>query len=324
MNANSSVSATSNDTLTATSFGLVAVLLWSTLAVVNTQTGAVPPFQLVAMSFAISTVVGFGWAKVTGERLSDLGLIGPSYWLVGVTSLLGYHAAYFSALQTAPVVEANLINYLWPLLIVVFSTALPLDRGGHRLRWWHVVGALMGFAGITVILIGDRSVGSLGSGATLGYVAALAAALIWSAYSVVSRLFKAVPSVAIMGTSALTAVGAAIISALYEAPVWPADGSAWLAIAAQGLGPVGLAFYLWDRAVKHGHIRVVGIVSYLTPLLSTCLLIATGSATATVSIWFAALLITLGAMIGSAEVWMRQSTSRADQNLIDGVEGSHK
>ncbi len=310
MSATSNTRTNTTDTLTATGLGLVAVLLWSTLAVVNTQIGAIPPFQLVAMSFAISTLVGLGWAKVTGERLADLTSIPAAYWMVGVASLLGYHAAYFSALQTAPVVEANLINYLWPLLIVVFSTALPLDRGGHRLRWWHVVGALMGFAGIAMILIGDRGFGSLGRGAASGYLAALAAALIWSTYSVVSRLFKAVPSVAIMGTSTLTAIGAAIISAGYEAPVWPSDGLAWLAIAGQGLGPVGLAFYLWDRAVKHGHIRVVGIVSYLTPLLSTCLLIATGSAAATTSIWFAALLFTLGAVIGSAEVWMRPSGSK--------------
>jgi drug/metabolite transporter (DMT)-like permease len=43
-----------------------------------------------------------------------------------------------------------------------------------------------------------------------------------------------------------------------------------------GLGPMGAAFYLWDRALKDGDPRVVGTLAYLTPLLSTVLVATFG------------------------------------------------
>jgi len=92
---------------TATAFGLVAVVLWSSLATITTTLNAIPPFQLVAMSFALASVAGFLWAAATGENLSALAGVPRGYWLLGAYGLFGYHAAYFFALQHAPPIEAN-------------------------------------------------------------------------------------------------------------------------------------------------------------------------------------------------------------------------
>ncbi len=290
--------------LTATGSGLVAVLLWSSLATVTASVAAIPPFQLVAMSFALSTVAGLGWAKVTGERLAELRLVPPGYWMLGLYGLFGYHAAYFFALQNAPAVEANLINYLWPLLIVAFSAFLPISSGGRPLRWWHVAGAMLGFSGSALLLAGNAQtpVATATASHAAGYVAALAAAVIWASYSVASRLFAEVPSVAVMGTSAATAMLALVVSLASETWVWPSGAAQWLAILFQGLGPVGLAFYLWDSAMKRGHLRFVGIASYATPLLSTLLLVASGIAEASPLLWLAAILVAAGAAFCGGDV----------------------
>ena len=47
-----------------------------------------------------------------------------------------------------------------------------------------------------------------------------------------------------------------------------------------GLGPLGGAFYLWDKALKLGDARQIGILSYLTPLGSTALLVAVSGSVA--------------------------------------------
>lgn len=288
----------------ATGFGLVAILLWSSLASVAAAVAAIPPFELVALSFTLSTVAGLGWAAVSGERLVALRRVPWSYWLLGVYGLFGYHAAYFYALQNAPAVEANLINYLWPLLIVVLSALLPRAAGGRPLRWWHFAGAMLGFAGTAVIVAGVSGGPSAGGGWSSGYLAAFAAALIWSTYSVASRLHADVPSLAVMGTSAATAVAATATSLATESWVWPSGATQWLAIVFQGLGPVGVAFYLWDRAMKRGHLRLVGIASYATPLLSTLLLVTTGMADASPLLWLAAVLVTIGAALGGGDLWL--------------------
>ena len=42
----------------ATAIGFAAVLLWSLLAVFTAASGAMPPFQLTAITFAIGTLLG--------------------------------------------------------------------------------------------------------------------------------------------------------------------------------------------------------------------------------------------------------------------------
>jgi drug/metabolite transporter (DMT)-like permease len=137
------------------------------------------------------------------------------------------------------------------------------------------------------------------AGQTLGYVMAVAAALIWASYSVASRLFQGVPSLTVIGSCALSAVGAAVLHLVLETTVWPATATAWAAVVALGLGPVGLAFYLWDAGMKHGNVQVLGTLAYATPLLSTLLMTSLGLSAASSTIWLAAGLITAGAALAS-------------------------
>lgn len=287
---------------TATLRGLIAVLLWSMLAALTALTAAIPPFELAALCFTIATGVGLAYAVATGERLSALRRVPALSWLLGIYGLLGYHVCYFIALQNAPAMQANLINYAWPLLIVLMSGLLPVRAGGERLRWWHVTGAMLGLAGTASIVAGGATPDNGPNGAIIGYAAAALAALIWSSYSVLSRLFAAVPTVAVTGYCAATAIGAGLGHLLFERTIWPAGAAMWLAIAAQGLGPVGVAFYLWDHGMKHGDIRVLGAAAYCAPILSTLLLTATGSGTADGRLWWAALLTTAGAMLAGQQL----------------------
>jgi drug/metabolite transporter (DMT)-like permease len=287
-----------SSTRKATGLGLVAVLLWAALAALTALAGRIPPFQLAAMTFAIGTLVGVAWARLKGQSLAVLAEVPLASWCLGVYGLLAFHACYFFALQAAPPLEASLIIYLWPLLIVLMSGLLPVTHGGTELRWWHVGGALLGLAGTVLILMGKGGSVDL-SGPAWGYMAAAAAALIWSSYSVASRLFARVPSTAVMGSCGLTAIGALAFHLLLETTVWPGSVTAWVAVLALGLGPVGAAFYLWDEGMKHGDIRLLGVASYTTPLFSTIILAVLGLGAATAIVWLAALLITAGALLAS-------------------------
>ncbi len=111
----------------ATLIGFGAVVLWSLLALLTAATGTVPPFQLAGMAFAIGGGIGaLSWIWRPGAVAS---LRQPAeVWALGIGGLFGYHALYFAALRLAPPAEAGLINYLWPLLIVLFSGLLPGER----------------------------------------------------------------------------------------------------------------------------------------------------------------------------------------------------
>src|SRR6202012_3375824 len=172
----------------------------------------------------------------------------------------------------------------WPLLIVLFSSLLP----GERLAAHHIVGAMLGLAGTVLLFAGNAS---FSAGQIPGLVAAFVAAFVWATYSVLSRRLKSVPTDAVAGFCAVTAVLAALVHPLVETTVGPNPPLQWAAIIGLGVGPVGAAFYAWDIGMKRGDIRVLGAASYATPLLSTAFLILAGYAEASANIALAALLI---------------------------------
>jgi drug/metabolite transporter (DMT)-like permease len=278
---------------TATLIGLTAILMWSLLSVMTVATGAVPSFQLMAMTFAIGAAASFA------IRPRAFFEPGPPWLatLVGVGGLFGYHALYFVALRLAPPAEAGLLNYLWPLLIVLFSSLLP----GERLQAHHVVGALCGFAGTALLLAGNIDLMGTPSQAA-GFMAALAAAFVWAGYSVMSRRLRDVPTDAVASYCANTAFLAFAVHVLTETTVWPQGLLPWLAIIALGIGPVGAAFYAWDIGMKQGDIRVLGAASYATPLLSTAFLILAGFARPSANIALAAALIAGGGLIAAKDM----------------------
>ena len=287
-------------TLGATLIGGSAILMWSTLGLLTAWSGAVPPFQLVAMAFSVAFLLALATWLVRGIPLRSHFAWPFPVWAVGVGGLFGYHFFFFMGLRNAPIVEANLINYLWPLLIVLFSGLLP----GHRLRWWHGAGALLGLGG-AVLLVTDGGRATLGGGSAFGYGMAALAGVTWAAYSVTSRRFAHVPTDAVGAFCGVTALAAAACHLAFETTVWP-EGWQWLAIFGMGLGPVGAAFFVWDVGMKRGHIQVLGAAAYATPLLSTLLLIGFGGGRLSGVIGASCLLIVGGAVLASQDVLRRR------------------
>ncbi len=283
----------------ATLTGLAAVFMWSFLSLLTVASGTMPPFQLAAVTFAIAGMIGMlSWVfrPAAARSLKQP----PAVWALGVGGLFGYHALYFAALRLAPPAEAQLFNYLWPLLIVLLSALLP----DEKLKSHHILGVLLGLAGTLVLIAGMRGV-EIRYEHIVGYLCALGAALAWSVYSVLSRPFKHVPSDAVAGFCLATSALSLLCHLLFEETIWPSSMRQWLAILALGVFPVGLAFYAWDRGVKFGDIRALGAASYAAPLFSTILLVVAGYAEPSWPLGLAAVLISLGGVVAAKDIFSR-------------------
>ncbi|MEO0767382.1 MAG: EamA family transporter [Pseudomonadota bacterium] len=276
----------------ATLVGFIAVLLWGVLALLTVGSAPTPPFLLNAICFAIGGTLGLIWTAVSGG-LGQLRAVPMHVYILGTLGLFGYHALYFTALRLAPAAEASLIAYLWPLLIVLFSSLLP----GERLRTGHVVGALVGFAGAGLIVTGGGA--GFQTEAITGYLIALACALTWSTYSVMSRRFGTVPTASVAIFCMASAALSVPLHLAFETTAWPVGPTGWTSAILLGLGPVGLAFYVWDIGVKRGDIQLLGTASYAAPLLSTLVLIVAGVSSPTWSLALAAALVTAGALLAA-------------------------
>jgi drug/metabolite transporter (DMT)-like permease len=276
--------------LTSILLALTAILIWSTLALFGSQLTHVSPFLVLGVALMLSGA--FSLVRRSAWRIPMTTLV------VGVGGIFGYHFLYFSAMARAPAVEASLINYLWPLLIVLLS---PLVLVGYRLRPRHVFGALLGLAGAGLIATGGHL--SLHFEYLSGYLMMAGAALIWALYSL---LTKRVPHFSTESVAAFCAVSGLLALAFY----WLTGGSLvqvkalsahdWLVIVLCGLGPMGAAFFFWDAALKRGDPRRIGSLAYLTPLLSTLNLVVFARLPLTPVTFVAMLLIITGALVGSS------------------------
>tara|TARA_R110000850_G_scaffold51560_1_gene125182 strand:- start:2580 stop:3458 length:879 start_codon:yes stop_codon:yes gene_type:complete len=287
----------------ATLIGFGAVLLWSLLALFTVGSTPTPPLLLNTLCFSIGGGLGLIWCAATGT-LRTLRAVPARVYAFGILGLFGYHALYFSALRLAPAAEAGLIAYLWPLLIVVFSGLLP----GEKLRGGHIIGAILGFAGAALII--TNGAGSFQAQYLPGYILALCCALTWSGYSLLSRRIGTAPTASVvvfcLGTAALSLP----LHLMFEETLLPTTGLGWASIVGLGMGPVGLAFYVWDIGVKRGDIQILGTSSYLAPLLSTLILVVTGVTPAKPVLFWAAVLITGGALCAARASYGKKGMTR--------------
>ena len=276
----------------ATAVGAASILLWAALAVLTVLARGVPPFELLALSFLVAAVAGTAVLAARGPRALAQLRQPWAPWLTAFCGIFFYHALYFFALTSAPPAQANLINYLWPLLIVLLAAA-----SGAGVRARHVAGALLGLSGTALILLGP-SQPTLDWADLPGYAAAAACAVVWASYSVINRRFRQVPSGMLVGVCAAVAGAGGLCHFALEPTVWPDPGQA-LTLLAIGLGPTGLAFLAWDHATKHGNLPLLGGLSYITPLLSTLALIVAGKASSPALLVLAAVLVIGGAVLAA-------------------------
>jgi drug/metabolite transporter (DMT)-like permease len=269
---------------------LGAIVLWASLAALATSLSDIPPFLLTGIGLVIGSIISL---PLSGFKLS-VWKVPSKTLMVGIYGLFGYHLMLFIALQTAPAVEANLVNYLWPLLIVVLA---PLFSGHLKLGIRHTIAAAAGFTGAAIAIISSGQV--TGQFAfQFGYLFSLAAAVIWATYSLTTTKLRAFPTSAIglFGlVSGLLAIGAHF---LLEDPAI-ISSSDWVLLVILGLGPLGGAFYFWDAALKIGDPRRIGLLAFLTPLLSTTLLLVVSGRQLSWELLLATALIVGGAVLGS-------------------------
>jgi drug/metabolite transporter (DMT)-like permease len=270
-------------------FTLGAIFLWASLASLATLLSNIPPFLLTGIGLVIGALVSLPSLRsgLTPWKIPLKTL------LIGVYGLFGYHFMLFLALQTAPAVEANLVNYLWPLLIVLLS---PIFTKSLSLNFRYVLAAISGFAG-AVLAITSGGSGFGFSSMEVGYFFALAAAVIWATYSLATTKVPRFPTPAI-GLFALVSGVLAIGAHFLFEPAASIRTVDWLLLLVLGVGPLGGAFYLWDAALKIGDPRRIGLLAFLTPLLSTALLVVVSGNSLSWQLLLATGLIVGGALLG--------------------------
>ena len=288
----------------ATLIGATAIFWWSLPPLFISYTTAFPPFLVAAL------ILGFGFLAfvfrwtVTRAPISAYFRQPFRVWVLGFYGISLYLVLFISGLKLAPIAEANLCNYIWPAVVVIFAAFL--DR--QSLRWYQVCGIGLSFLGLFV-LMGVRFGDGFAFHCRLGHVLALAGGIVWGSYSALARKFPHVDSNV---TGVYFGLGLIVLLPLSMATErWPTFTwvNLWPVLACGVCSHFG--YYSWDIGMKKGDMLLLGVASYLTPVLSTLGLLLFGRASSTGSLWLAILLVLAGAVLAGLARFLRP---RADGN----------
>lgn len=276
--------------------GATAVPLWATwplLAALTTT--AMPLFQYLAMIFAAGAAVLLalprsetkaGPARRRGTHLRRSAWSAAMMVAVG---LLVSDILFVLSLRHIPAAEANLILYLWPVMVVLLASALGLAA----LRPHHVAGVTLGLLGAALVIGGN--VGGL---SWVGAGLAAGGGLAWAVF-VVFRAWQGedAPGALPWGL-ALSAALSLVLHLLLEE--WVTPSSAVLAgTLLVGAVPLALGNLAWDHGMRKGDRMLLATLAYATPLVSALLLIAAGLATPTLGLLGGAALIVAAGIIAA-------------------------
>jgi drug/metabolite transporter (DMT)-like permease len=272
--------------------GIISLAFFSTGGLLVAMAAPMPGLQLASM--ALLSGAGFlaFYLKMYGHNLA-VGFRQPfKSYIFAVLGIGLYTALFYSAMSHAPAFEINMLNYLWPILLALFSAALKT----HTLAPHHIAGVVLGFTG-TVFIFQPAEGSMLFENFGVGHALIIAGAIVWSAYSacIKGKQYPAAMLVPVMFVSGLLC-GA--LHFMLEETRMDISQLAWVAILL--LGMTRVSFALWDYGMKYGDTLALSSLSYFVPLLSAALFIIFGYKPASPEVGIGGALIVLGCLIVNA------------------------
>jgi drug/metabolite transporter (DMT)-like permease len=223
-------------------------------------------------TYLISTISLFIFNLTTGRLLNIFKNIKkeklPFMTLLGIYGIFGYEYLFIEALNRASPVEVNILNYLWPVMIVVFSVIILKQE----LKLNIVIGCLVAYFGAIIVIVMSSSTGlNFSMKNILGYILGIIVAIIWGSFSVMLKKENYEPFFSTLYFNFLTFLITGVFLLLDSSFVIPKPKE-FLVLVYNGVGTTAMPFVLWTIAMTKYDVQKVASFTYLTPFISTSFL----------------------------------------------------
>ncbi len=269
--------------------GLLTVLVWGGSALFITFLLRLPALELVTITWFLSFVLLWGYYAAKGENvLEQFKRPLKDYFLVA-GGMGGYTALFYIGFKYAPPFEATVINYSWPILLMIFLVLFK----NEPLTLFKIIGMVLGFGGCIFLSKTNSDGAVFAAGLNVGHIVMLVAALWWALYSCFTH-GKKYPTTFMVPVFLVCTIVTAALHLAFETTMIP-TAFEWIFLVAIGL--CRMAYALWDYSMRYGNQMIVTSASYFTPLLATLVLIAGGYGAATQEVAVGAVLIIVGCLV---------------------------
>lgn len=276
----------------ATLIGYIGVLFWSFSAIFNASVRRIPTFEIIIFAYGTACVVIL--ARVAWRREWHKFKQPLMIWVIGILGIYANDVFYIAAFKQIPAVQADLINYLWPVGVIIFSGFLPREK----FNAYHLAAALIALIGVYVLVTGGRGLGGINPRYFVGYSLALSGVVTWCVFVLVSRHYPDIPVEMIGVYCGIGALLSIVPQAVTEKFVMPTAKDLAVLIM-MGLTAQGLAYVLWEIGVKRGNFLLLSVLAYGNPILSVLLLVIFGFTQLTVAVAIASVMVTIAGVFAS-------------------------
>lgn len=254
-----------------TIYVLICVVLWALIPVVAKmgQT-TLDNHQFLFWSSLVSIVV-LGLAVILSGNLNKFREYRFKDWsCLSILGLLGtyiYYLFLYLGYSNATGMEVLVIQYTWPILIVVFSIFILKER----LSFKKITAITFGFIGVIIVLTkGDFQNINVSNAPVIGLVGAGAAC--FALFSVLSKNIKKEP-LGVVTVYFLTACIASFISMLYFSDFAFPPASELMPVLVNGILVNGFSYVFWLLALRSTEASYLATFTFITPVLSAIYLI---------------------------------------------------
>lgn len=246
-------------------YAFISIFFWaSTTAVTKLLLKSLNSIEIMAISyvFAVITMLLITLFQkklyiVKTLKLKDY----LRFIFMGFVGIFLYTYLLYTALNYLPAQEALIINYLWPIMVVIFASLILKEK----LNMKKIIAIVLSFIGIVIVVTkGNFSDINLNP---IGLLMALSGSIIYGLFSVLSKKYNYDNTISMLFYF-LTALICSITATLLFYKIPSISVTELLGIAWTGIFTSAIAFTAWTLALKYGDTAKLSTIIFLTPFLS--------------------------------------------------------
>ena len=285
------------NTLKFTLIGQLGLVIWALQALFVVLLKELPTFQTLTLLLSFGALANFVYGRKsrTKQKIEMKDKSNQYMKYASIACLFIHNVAYIFAFKNADAVQVDLINYLWPILVILFA---PLVLQNKQFSIAHIIAASVSLYGVYNLFTNDNAgtISEIDKNSVYGYISAMCAAVSWACYTLISKKYNHKATDIMLPFCIIGAIVSAAVHLIHEDTI-NITTLQFVIILFMSLTTHSLSYTLWGIGIRRGYFEVLNILSYFNPLFSVLILVVFGFASTDHNIILSAMLICSGGLI---------------------------
>lgn len=247
-------------------FAVIAILFWSSLATVTKLllNGGISSFQVLMYGALFAVIVLFLFNLFKGKLKKLTEYTFKDYTIICSVGVLGtffYYVFYYLGAAKLPASQAFIVNYMWPIMSVVFAIVVLRERMTLK----KALAVAVSFIGVVIVV--GKDLLSFKINTITGAIWCLLGAVCYGLFTALDKKFGYDKSLSMLLGFLVSFILSLIINIANRSFFVP-NFAEILGLAWNGIFVLAIASTCWNIALSKGSTAKISNLAYITPFLS--------------------------------------------------------